>query len=88
MTSKRNKIEHSLFSAVSQNWCGRPLATFETVVNLIGATTNASGLHVSAQLDEKPYPIGRKVSRADFAAMALSRDAFHGEWNYVLHCVR
>lgn len=83
-TSKWNKIEHSLFSAISQNWRGRTLATFETVINLIGATTNASGLRVSAQLDVKPYPIGQKVSRADFAAMALSRDSFHGEWNYAL----
>ena len=83
-TSKWNKIEHSLFSAISQNWRGRPLVTFETVIELIGATTNASGLRVDARLDEKSYPTGQKVSRAAFEAMALSRDSFHGEWNYAL----
>jgi len=86
-TSKWNRIEHSPFSAISQNWRGRPLVTFETVVNLIGATTNACGLRVRARLDmhdKRPYPTGRKVSRAEFESMAISRDACHGEWNYVL----
>jgi transposase len=83
-TSKWNRIEHSLFSAISINWRGRPLRTFETVVSLIAATTNASGLRVRARLDKGKYPIGRRVSAAEFKLIEISRSEFHGEWNYVI----
>src|SRR5579872_3955075 len=32
-TSKWNKIEHRLFSAISMNWRGKPLETFEAIVS-------------------------------------------------------
>jgi hypothetical protein len=83
-TSKWNKIEHRMFCHITQNWRGRPLLTREVVVNLIGQTTTAKGLRIQAELDETTYPAGRKVSDEALAALALERDAFHGEWNYRL----
>ena len=83
-TSKWNKIEHRLFSAISLNWRGKPLISHEVIVSLIQATTNRKGLKVRAALDTKNYPKGIKVSDAEMAALNLHRDDFHGEWNYTL----
>ena len=81
-TSKWNKIEHRLFSFITQNWRGKPLVSFEVIVSLIAATTTANGLKVQAALDTNTYPPGLKVSDKDFARVQLRRDNFHGEWNY------
>ena len=81
-TSKWNKIEHRLFCHITQNWRGRPLLSWEVVVNLIGNTTTAGGLKIHAQLDENTYTPGIKVSDQELAELALEREAFHGEWNY------
>jgi hypothetical protein len=83
-TSKWNKIEHRLFCHVTRNWRGRPLETYEIVVNLIGSTTTESGLTVHAELDAGTYEKGRKVSDEEFAAIDLKPSGFHGEWNYVI----
>jgi hypothetical protein len=83
-TSKWNKIEHRLFSFITMNWRGRPLRTFETVVNLIGNTTNRGGLIVRARIDKGRYPTGRKVSAAELRTLRIERDDFHGDWNYVI----
>jgi hypothetical protein len=83
-TSKWNKVEHRLFSFISMNWRGRPLRTFETVVNLISNTTNRGGLVVRARLDRRNYPIGKRVSAKEFRALTIERDEFHGDWNYVI----
>ena len=83
-TSKWNKIEHRLFSFISINWRGRPLRTFETIVNLISNTTNLGGLVVRARLDRRHYPTGKKVSAKELRELKIERDAFHGEWNYVI----
>lgn len=83
-TSKWNKIEHRLFSFISVNWRGKPLVSHEVIVNLIAATTTRTGLTVRAQLDPTLYPKGVKVSDEEFAAICLTRDEFHGEWNYVI----
>ena len=83
-TSKWNKIEHRMFCHITQNWRGRPLLSREVIVNLIGQTTTAQGLRIQAELDQTTYPAGRKVSDEALAALALERDAFHGEWNYRL----
>jgi hypothetical protein len=84
-TSKWNKIEHRLFSFITMNWRGRPLRTYETVVNLIGSTTNRGGLVVRARLDRRKYATGKKVSAAEFRALKIERNDFHGDWNYVIH---
>ena len=83
-TSKWNRIEHSLFSAISVNWRGRPLTSYETIVNLIGATTTTTGLRVKARLDRRTYPTGIKVTKNQFSTIHIAGDDFHGEWNYVI----
>src|SRR5262252_118345 len=84
-TSKWNKIEHRLFSAITLNWRGRPLTSHEVIVNTIAATTTATGLTVRAGLDTGLYPAGVKISDAQMAALPLGRHAWHGDWNYTLH---
>lgn len=81
-TSKWNKIEHRLFSFISQNWRGKPLRSFQTIVSLIAATTTTTGLKVHAELNTENYPAGIKVSDQDLAQVQLRRDKFHGDWNY------
>ena len=84
-TSKWNKIEHRLFCHITQNWRGKPLRTFETIVDLIGNTRTTAGLRVKAKLDKRKYPLGIVTTEAEMAALALQRNVFRGEWNYELH---
>jgi len=81
-TSKWNKIEHRLFCHITQNWRGRPLASHDIMVKLIGRTTTRAGLKVKAALDRRSYPDGKKVSNEELAQVNLSRSKFHGDWNY------
>ena len=81
-TSKWNKIEHRLFSYITQNWRGKPLRSFQTIVNLIAATTTRTGLKVHAELNTESYQSGIKVSDAELAQVKIRRDKFHGDWNY------
>jgi transposase len=81
-TSKWNKIEHRLFSFISQNWRGKPLISHQVIVDLISATSTKTGLKVRAQIDSNLYPAGTKISDQQVAALSIERDAFHGEWNY------
>lgn len=83
-TSKWNKIEHRLFSFISQNWRGRPLVNHEVIVNLIAATKTKSGLRVECRLDTNSYPKGTKISDKEMKAINHKRDEFHGEWNYTI----
>ena len=83
-TSKWNKIEHRLFSFITKNRRGRPLATHQVIINLIGAATTRSGPEVYARLDEREYPKGLKVSDAELAAVNLIGDEFHPDWNYTI----
>ena len=83
-TRKWNKIEHRLFSFITLNWRGKPLRSFKTIVQLIAATTTAQGLIVRAELDERKYPKGVKVSDVQLATVRLTRHAFHGDWNYTI----
>jgi hypothetical protein len=83
-TSKWNKVEHRLFSFISINWRGRPLRTYETVINLIGSTTNRAGLIVRARLDRRRYPTGKKISKKEMRALTIELHEFHGDWNYTV----
>jgi hypothetical protein len=83
-TSKWNKIEHRLFSFISQNWRGKPLISYEVIINLIAATTSKTGLAVRSKLDSNTYPAGVKISDQQMAELRLKRDVFHGDWNYKL----
>ncbi|MFJ9381557.1 ISAzo13 family transposase [Streptomyces sp. NPDC101455] len=84
-TSKWNKVEHRLFSAITMNWRGRPLNSHEVVVQSIAATTTRTGLTVHAELDTGVYPTGVKVGDAELNAVPVTGHAFHGEWNYTVH---
>jgi len=84
-TSKWNKIEHRLFSFISQNWRAKPLVSYQVIVDLISATTTSTGLEVRCELDTHPYPKGVTVSDAEMAALNLECAEFHGEWNYTIH---
>ncbi len=81
-TSKWNKVEHRLFSYITQNWRGKPLVSRQAIVSLIAATTTEAGLAVRAALDTNRYETGIKVSDEELAHVRLKPDAFHGEWNY------
>ena len=81
-TSKWNKVEHRLFSFISQNWRGEPLKCYETVVKLISATTTKSGLEVQCRLDTGKYPLKVEVSDEEMESIRLFPAKFHGEWNY------
>ena len=81
-TSKWNKIEHRLFSFITQNWRGKPLVSYQTIVQLIASTTTRTGLNVKCGIDPNLYPAGIKVSDAEMAAINIAPHEFHGEWNY------
>ncbi len=83
-TSKWNKIEHRLFSFISKNWRGQPLVSHQVIISLIAATTTRTGLEVDARLDKNDYP-NVNVTDAELAAVKISRDSFHGEWNYSIN---
>jgi hypothetical protein len=83
-TSKWNKVEHRLFSFISQNWRGKPLISHEVIINLIAGTTSKTGLAVRSELDSNTYPAGIKISDQQMAELRLRRDTFHGDWNYRL----
>ena len=77
-----------MFSQITRNWQGRPLTSHETILNLIGATTTTTGLSVIAELDEGSYPIGIKISDRQMKDLPISRDDWHGDWNYTLYPTR
>jgi transposase len=83
-TSKWNKIEHRMFSHITQNWRGRPLISHEVIIKLIANTTTRAGLKIRAQLDKARYPTGIKVSDAELHAVNLKTADYHGEWNYTI----
>jgi hypothetical protein len=87
-TSKWNKIEHRLFSFITQNWRGKPLKSLQTIVNLIGSTSTKGGLQVKARLDTNQYDTGIQVSDTDMAKLLIYPKAFHGEWNYAIKPMR
>ena len=83
-TSKWNKIEHRMFCHITRNWRGRPLESLEVIVNLIASTTTVKGLRVRAALDTDRYPTGIKIDDATMAALHLTPERFHGDWNYAI----
>jgi len=83
-TSKWNKIEHRLFCYITKNWRGKPLRTFETVVELIANTRTQAGLRVKANLDKRTYKKGIVVTKEQMDAIQIIRNKFRGDWNYEL----
>jgi hypothetical protein len=83
-TSKWNKIEHRMFCHITHNWPGKPLTSRAVIVNLIGNTKTRAGLPIHAEPDANAYKIGINVSGEELAAVKITRDGFHGEWNYTI----
>lgn len=83
-TSKWNKIEHRLFSFISQNWRGKPLTSLAVIVNLIAATRTRTGLRVRCEVDSGCYPKGEKITNGQFSTIKIKREKFHGDWNYTI----
>ena len=83
-TSKWNKIEHRMFSHITQNWRGRPLVSHDVIVNLIANTTTRAGLKIRAELDQGTYPTGIKITDAELASLNLKPGNLHGEWSYAV----
>lgn len=83
-TSKWNKIEHRLFSFITKNWRGRPLTSYQVIVNLIAHTTTKAGLRVRAALDTNEYETGIEVSDEELARVRIVPARFHGDWNYAI----
>jgi len=83
-TSKWNKIEHRMFSFITQNWRGKPLVSHQAIVKLIASTTTRNGLIVKAALDTRHYDTKIQVSDEELARVRLKRHAFHGDWNYTI----
>jgi hypothetical protein len=81
-TSKWNKIEHRLFCFITSNWRGRPLTTYEVIVNLIASTTTSTGLVVRAAIDHQEYQTGVEVTDEELDGLRITPSKFHGEWNY------
>lgn len=84
-TSKWNKIEHRLFSYITQNWRGKPLVSIEVIVNLIASTTTKNGLRVECSVDKGKYPKGLKITDEEMGSLNIIRSDFHGEWNYTIY---
>lgn len=83
-TSKWNKIEHRMFSRITENWRGQPLSSLEVVVNLIASTTTRTGLAIRAELDKNHYETGLRISNQQMEQLRIKPHNFHGDWNYTL----
>jgi hypothetical protein len=82
--SKWNPVEHRLFGPISLNWAGHPLRSWDTILAYLRGTTARTGLGVSAELHERVYQKGQKVSDADFAQLNLEPHTVCSQWNYTL----
>lgn len=82
--SKWNPVEHRLFSEISKNWAGRPLDSYETVLNYLRTTSTSTGLSVKAYMDVRTYETGVKISDEQMAALSLHPHAIQPNRNYTL----
>ena len=83
-TSKWNKIEHRLFTYISQNWRGKPLVSYAVIVNLIASTKTIKGLEINCELDKSNYITGIKITDEELNNIEIERSEFHGEWIYTI----
>ena len=83
-TSKWNKIEHKLFCHITKNWRGRPLTSYEIIVNLISHTKTKKGLKVLSEVDMKTYPLGKKISNREMQSLNIRYHGPNEKWNYTI----
>ncbi len=83
--SKWNPIEHRMFNLISGNWAGKPLDSYETILNHIRTTTSTTGFRCQAQLDTTDYELHKKVSNKAFEALRLRSHKRFPQWNYTIY---
>ncbi|MEK6706744.1 MAG: ISAzo13 family transposase [Bdellovibrionota bacterium] len=83
-TSKWNPIEHRLFSEISKNWAGRPLDSYETIINYIRTTKTSTGLRVKSHLVQKQYMKGIRITDDQMQEICMSRNGSLPKWNYTI----
>jgi hypothetical protein len=83
--SKWNPIEHRMFNLISGNWAGKPLDSYETILNHIRTTTSTTGFRCQGQLDTTEYELNKKVSNKDFDALRLRPHKRFPQWNYTIY---
>jgi len=82
--SKWNPADHRLFSAISCNWAGEPLSSYDKMLGLLRATTTEQGLMVHATLTQKTYATEIKISDEQMAEVNLEEHAILPKWNYTI----
>jgi len=82
--SKWNPIEHRLFSEITKNWAGRPLDSYEAIVNYSRSTTTSAGLVVKAYLVRKHYAKGLEIADEEMQGLRLERHETQPTRNYTL----
>ncbi len=82
--SKWNPADHRLFSAISCNWAGEPLTSYDKMLHLIDSTTTQQGLVVTAILTQQTYETEIKISDAQMAALNIERHTTLPQWNYTI----
>ena len=87
-TSKWNKIEHRMFSFISMNWKGKPLTSYELIINLIEGTTTKKGLKITAKIDRKIYKRGKKISEKEFKNINIKDHGINSKWNYTISKIK
>lgn len=83
--SKWNPIEHRMFSAISANWAGQPLDSYETLLQYIRTTRTATGLRCRTHLDTTPYQTGVEVTDEQFGQLRLRPRKVLPQWNYTFY---
>ncbi len=82
--SKWNPIDHRLFCAISRNWAGRPLDSYETILNYLRTTTTTTGLRVKAYLDKAVYEKSLRISDDEMSGLNIRKHPTLPEWNYTI----
>jgi hypothetical protein len=82
--SKWNWIEHHMFCHISENWAGEPLVSYEVMLNFIRRTRTNTGFHCRASVDERAYPLKRKIPAEERASVNLRPRKVLPQWNYVI----
>lgn len=82
--SKWNPIDHRMFSLISENWAGEPLASYELILKHIRATRSESGFQCRASLDRKDYPTKVKVTPTQKSQIRLRPRPILPHWNYTI----
>lgn len=82
--SKWNPIDHRMFSLISANCAGEPLSSYETFVKRVRKTRSSTGFHCRAILDQREYPLPRKIGKDERASIRLKRHRVLPDWNYTI----